>query len=163
MSTFQTYCQCLVILSDQSIWLINYFPWKHQNLTAMLKVVKINSTYPQATNSGQSSWNLPDMIFRPSWTNASNSFFKFKTFWPWQPIKFDGEAAKQEVSPFLSNSLTYHSQTCQTGSKPIFQQPFEISWTNLVQRPLTSSGGHSSNWRHLWSRDQRWPLTSRAL
>jgi hypothetical protein len=38
----------------------------------------------------------------------------------------DGEAAKQEVSPFLSNSLTYHSQTCQTGSKPIFQQPFEI-------------------------------------
>ena len=29
----------------------------------------------------------------------------------WQPSKYDGEAAKQEVSPFLSYPLTYHNQT----------------------------------------------------
>ena len=51
------------------------------------------------------------MIARPSWTNGCNRFFKFITVRPWQPMKLDGEAAKQEVSPFLSNPLTYRNQT----------------------------------------------------
>ena len=90
---------------------MNYFWRKHQNLAANLKIVKINSTSPQVTNIVQSSRNLANMIVRPSWTNGCNRFFKFITVRPWQPMKLDGEAAKQEVSPFLSNLLTYRNQT----------------------------------------------------
>ena len=54
-------------------------------------------------------------------------FFKFKTVWPRQPIKFDHEAAKQEVSQFLSSPLTYHNQT-------------GIWDTQWIWWPLTSRG-----------------------
>ena len=104
-----------MILLDLFIKLINYFSWKHQNLAAVAESsiskfkVKINSTYPQA-RSCQSSWTLPYMIFRPWSSDVSNSFFKFKSRLAVTANQRDGEAAIQEVSPFLSNSLTYHSQ-----------------------------------------------------
>ena len=44
-------------------------------------------------------------------TQHAFNFLKFKDAWLWQPIKLDGEVAKQEVSPFLSNPLTYLNQT----------------------------------------------------
>ena len=75
MSIFRTNFLCLLILSNRPILLTKYFPLEHQKLAAMLKVVKINITYPQATEYVQSSLNLPYMIFRPSQTNLPNSFF----------------------------------------------------------------------------------------
>ena len=75
-----------------------------------LKDVEINCTFSLATCSFQSLWTLPYMTFRPSWTNVSNSFFKFKTVCC-QPSKYDGEAAKLEISPFLSYPLTFRNQT----------------------------------------------------
>ena len=37
--------------------------------------------------------------------------FQIQNCWPQQPMKFDHEAAKQEVIQFLSSPLTYHNQT----------------------------------------------------
>ena len=53
--------------------------WR-QSLAATLKVVNNNITYPQPTNNLQSSWNLPEMLFRPSRTNLQNNLSNSKPF-----------------------------------------------------------------------------------
>ena len=121
----------------------------------MLKVVKINSTYPQATNCVQSSWNWPYMIYGPSWTNLSNSFFKLKMYWKFWPQSHQ--------------TLTYHNQTWyidpwhhhgdtqtiwwpltsggrQTGSELISLQGLHLSKPNLPHSLMTLSWWYPNNW-----------------
>jgi hypothetical protein len=76
--------------------------WRQSRQTGSKPVLTNSLTFHSQT---QSSWNLPYMIFRPSWTDLLNSFFLFKTVWPWQPFKLDGKAVKQEVSLFSAYLL----------------------------------------------------------
>ena len=68
------------------------------------------------------------------WWKTSNRFVKFKTVCPLKPIKFGGEAAKQEVSRFLSIPLTYHNQTWYIDPWP------HKGDTDLIWWPLTCRG-----------------------
>ena len=67
----------------------------------------------------------------------SDRFFKFETVWPQQPIKFDHEAAKQEVCQFLSSPLTYHNQTWYIDP---WHHHGDAQW---IWWPLTSRGRYN--------------------
>jgi hypothetical protein len=161
MSIFQTYFQCLMILSDLPIQLINYFPWPHQNLAAMLKVVKsvVHFHRPQMMFNLHGTWHIwssdqAEQMCQLSEIQNRLAVTANQTWWQSSPTG---------TRPVLSTSLTYHSQTWyidnswhhsgdiqtiwwpltggarQTGSDFISLQGLHASKTNLAHSLMTLS------------------------
>ena len=132
-----------LILMETSEFGHNVESWiiSHGN---MLKVVKINSTYPQFTNSVKFSWNLPDMIIRPSWTNTSNSFFKFKTVmqrlthlfsfvWRWYKARF--MKIGQNLCPVDMYYSFWQLSTWRPNSDVSMRNNLLATWIGLTVSP----------------------------
>ena len=134
MSVLQTYFQCLVILSDVSIWLINYFSSKHQNLPAMLEVVKILQNVSPTTNVVQSFRNLAEMMFRLCATKLMKQISQFQNRLAATANQIRPWSSQTGSKPILSNSLTYHSQTWYID---LWRHPGD---TQIIWWPLTSGG-----------------------
>ena len=111
MSIFRTNFLCLLILSNRPILLTKYFPLEHQKLVAMFRVVKINITYPKVTDYVQSSkFALYDLQTKPN--KPAQQLFLIQNRLAVTANQTWRQSCQTGSKPVISNSLTYHSQTC---------------------------------------------------
>ena len=81
----------------------------HDRFSAIVVYVKNIQNTSSSTDFVQSSRNLAQLMFRPSPTKVIEQIFHIQNRFAATAIKFDHEAAKQEISQFLSSPLTYHN------------------------------------------------------